>query len=138
MSGGLPRAPLRWRQPDVTRGVTAPLVPVIPTYLRLQGIALDYKARERIRKKVRTRFAKFSAAIERISVRVEDLNGPRGGVDQLCRIKVVLSRFPSVVLERRGTTLEEAVDGAIDGAVRTVRRQLQRRRMRPLKGRKVP
>ena len=122
----------------MTRGVAASLVPVIPTYLRLQGVALEDKARERIRKKVRTRFAKFAATIERVSVRVEDVNGPRGGVDQLCRIKVVLSRFPSVVLERRGTTLEEAVDGAIDGAVRTVRRQLQRRRMRPLKGRKVP
>ncbi len=121
----------------MTRGVAAPRVPVIPTYLRLQGVALEDKTRDRIRTKVRTRFAKFSAAIERISVRVEDVNGPRGGVDQLCRIKVVLSRFPSVVLERRGTTLEESVDGAIDGAVRTVRRQLQRRRMRPLRGRRA-
>lgn len=33
---------------------------------------------------------------ERISVRVKDVNGPRGG---LCRIKVVLSDLPSVVFE---------------------------------------
>ena len=110
--------------------MTTPQVPVIPTYIRLPGVGLGHDTRARIRRKLRTKFAKFATAIERISVRTEDLNGPRGGVDQVCLIKVVLSRFPSVILERRGATLEGTVDGAIDGAVRAVRRQLQRRRMR--------
>jgi hypothetical protein len=40
-----------------------------------------------------------AASIERVSVRVKDVNGPRGGIEQVCRIKVVLSDFPSVILE---------------------------------------
>jgi ribosome-associated translation inhibitor RaiA len=76
---------------------------------------------------------KFARSIERISVRTEDVNGPRGGVDQVCRIKVVLSGLPSVVFESKDASLHAAVDGALAGVERAVRRSVQRRRMRPLK-----
>jgi hypothetical protein len=58
---------------------------------------------------------------------------PRGGVDQVCRIKVVLSGLPSIVVEQRDATLVAAIDGALSGAERAVRRSLQRRRMKPIK-----
>lgn len=80
------------------------------------------------------KLGKFTTSIERVSVRVEDVNGPRGGIDHVCRIKVVLSGLPSVIFERRGASLEAAVDGALAGVERAVRRSVQRRRMRPIKG----
>ncbi len=109
-------------------------VPVIPTYIRQEGVEVDQSTRTAIRRKLRTKLAKFAASVERASVRIGDLNGPRGGVDQVCRIKLVLSGLPSVVFEQRGATLEAVVDGAITGVERSVRRRLQRRRMTPLKG----
>ena len=111
-------------------------LPLIPMYIRLAGVRVDPEGRAYIRRKLRSRLAKFGASIERVSVRMEDLNGPRGGVDQVCRIKVVISGHPSVVFENRGATLEAAVDGALDGVERAVRRRVQRTRMSPLKGRK--
>jgi hypothetical protein len=74
-----------------------------------------------------------AASIERVSVRVEDVNGPRGGFDQVCRIKVVLSGLPSALFQARDASLEAAVNGALIGVERVVRRSLQRRRMKPIK-----
>lgn len=110
-------------------------LPLIPAYIRLAGVRVDPERRAYIRRKLRSSLAKFGTSVERVSVRMEDLNGPRGGVDQVCRIKVVLSRLPSVVVERRGASLEATVDDALDGVERAVRRRLQRRRMAPLKRR---
>ena len=79
-------------------------VPVISIYIRQEGVEVDQSARTHIRRKLRTKLAKFAASVERASVRIGDLNGPRGGIDHVCRIKVVLSGLPSVVYERRGAS----------------------------------
>ncbi|MBA3397482.1 MAG: hypothetical protein H0T89_32955 [Deltaproteobacteria bacterium] len=47
--------------------------------------------------------------VERGTVRFEDVNGPRGGVDTLCRIKLVLSGRPSIQVQKQGTNAEEAL-----------------------------
>jgi hypothetical protein len=79
------------------------------------------------------RLGKFTPSIERVSVRTQDVNSSRGGIDRVCRIKVVLSGLPSVVFESRDASLNAAVDGALAGVERAVRRTLQRRRMKPLR-----
>lgn len=80
------------------------------------------------------KLGKFAPTVERVSVRVEDVNGPRGGVDRECRVKVVLSGVPSVVLVARDASLAAAIDRALGGAERAVRRAVQRRRMTRVKG----
>ena len=89
--------------------------------------------REYMRRKLDGKLGKHARSIERISVRTEDVNGPRGGVDQSCRIKVVLRALPSVVFESRDATLSGAFDKALPGVERSVRRALERRRMKPLR-----
>lgn len=42
------------------------------------------------------------ARIERVVVRFEDLNGPKGGPDTSCRIQVALHGQPLIVVEARG------------------------------------
>jgi hypothetical protein len=66
----------------------------------------------------------------RVTVRVKDVNGPRGGIDQLCRIKVVLKGLPSVVVQNQAASRRHAIHGAILGVERAVRRKVQRRRMK--------
>lgn len=39
--------------------------------------------------------------VERIVVRFEDLNGPKGGTDTSCRIQVSVSGRPAIVVEAR-------------------------------------
>jgi ribosome-associated translation inhibitor RaiA len=84
-----------------------------------------------MRQKVSRALRKFAQSIERVTVRVKDVNGPRGGIDQLCRIKVVLSKLPSVLVETRHAVLDVAFRNVLARTERAVRKSVQRRRMKP-------
>jgi CBS domain-containing protein len=107
--------------------------PQVPANIRVAGVELVDDDRAYIRQRLGLKLGKFATSIERVTVRVEDVNGPRGGIDQRCRIKVVLSRLPSVVVEHRAASLRDAINGALSGSERAVRRAVRRRRMKPLK-----
>jgi ribosome-associated translation inhibitor RaiA len=94
------------------------------------GTNLSDDKRSYIRRKLGMKLGKFAPALERVSVRVDDVNGPRGGVDQRCRVKVVLSGLPSQVVEAQHASLSAAIDKALAGTERAVRRSLQRMRTR--------
>jgi CBS domain-containing protein len=107
--------------------------PLVPANIRVAGVNLDRDDRAYIRQTLGMKLGKYATSIERVSVRVKDVNGPRGGIDQLCRIKAVLSGLPSVVFQSQAASLNDAINGALTGAERAVRRSVERRRMEPLK-----
>jgi ribosome-associated translation inhibitor RaiA len=95
--------------------------------VRTSGLAVEPELRERIHERLGLRLGKFAPRIERITVRFDDVNGPRGGVDVACRIKAGMSALPSVVVtelahnpvvafDRAGQRLERAVRGALGKA----------------------
>ncbi|MFI5250739.1 MAG: CBS domain-containing protein, partial [Gemmatimonadales bacterium] len=94
-----------------TRGRTeAPLVPVA---IRVAGVDVSDDVRADIRRKLGRQIGKFALSIERVTVRLSDVNGPRGGMDQQCQVKVVLSGAPSVVVESQSATMHAAIASAI-------------------------
>jgi ribosome-associated translation inhibitor RaiA len=107
-----------------------------PAHIRVFGVELDLDDRTYIRRKLGMKLGKFAASIERVSVRVEDVNGPRGGVDHACRVKVVLSELPSVTYAVQDASLAAAIDRALSGSERAVRRAVRRKRMKGMKGRR--
>ncbi|MBC8213009.1 MAG: HPF/RaiA family ribosome-associated protein [Gammaproteobacteria bacterium] len=68
--------------------------------------------------------------IQRVVVRLSDVNGPRGGEDKCCQIRVVLPHLADVVIEDTEVELATAIDRAADRAGRTVARRLARQRDR--------
>lgn len=68
--------------------------------------------------------------IQRVMVRLSDINGPRGGEDKCCRIQIILPHLPDVVIEDTMENLYCAIDRASDRAGRTVGRRLARQRDR--------
>ena len=104
-----------------------------PVHIRAPQVDLGSMERDYIRRKLGTKLGKYAGSVERASVRIDDVNGPRGGVDQSCRIKIVLRGLPSLVFEARNESLSAAVDAALSGAERAARRTLERRRMKPLR-----
>jgi hypothetical protein len=107
--------------------------PGITANIRLESVKLDEDDREYIRRRLGEKLGRHAKAVERVSVRLRDVNGPRGGVDVMCRIKVVLSGLPSVVVEQQAATYRPALTKALAGAERAVRRTVQRKRMRPMR-----
>jgi ribosome-associated translation inhibitor RaiA len=108
----------------------------IPTHIRAVGVPLAEADKAYLRHKLGRKLGKFARHVERTSVRIEDANGPRGGEDKVCRIKVVLSGLPSVVIEERHHSLQAAMDGALARAERAVwtaaeSRRAKRGRPRP-------
>ncbi len=105
----------------------------MPIHIRAAQERFDADASDYVQRKLCNKLVRFGSFIERVSVRVKDVNGPRGGVDQLCRIKVVMRGQPSVIFESRDSSLNAAVDVALAGVQRAVRRTTARRRTKPLR-----
>jgi ribosome-associated translation inhibitor RaiA len=99
-----------------------------PAAIRTMGVALDPAMRGYIRERLGRKLGKFAPSLERVTVRLEDVNGPRGGVDKECRIKAVLSGQDSVIVEERGRDTREVVDRAADRIERAVRKSIGKTR----------
>ena len=94
--------------------------------MRTFGLSVDEATRAHVRKSLGTKLGKFARHIERLTVRFTDVNGPRGGKDVECDIKVVLSGQRSVVYKMRGHEPRETLDRAAPGIVRAVQSALTR------------
>ena len=111
------------RATKTTRGRTA--VTATPLAIRSR-IALEPAFREVVREHLGRKLGKFATHLERVSVRFGDVNGPRGGVDTVCRAKVVLSGLTSIIVEDRAADEREAFRRVADALERAVRRTLGR------------
>ena len=69
--------------------------------------------------------------VERVVVRFEDLNGPKGGDDTACRIQVALSGHPVIVVEARAEGEAHAFRLALPKLNAALNRRRDRRRSKP-------
>ena len=92
------------------------------------GVEATAGLRRHIEEKAETVLQRFQDEIETVTVTLEDTNGPRGGVDQQCRVAVKLYSQPRPGIS---TSVHENIGGAIklsfDKAVFAVSRMLDKR-----------
>ena len=117
-----------WLPKEVKRHAGRNVAVPVPAHIRILGARLNEAQRQDLHRKLGMKLGKFADTIQRVTVRVKDVNGPRGGIDQVCTIKVVLIDLPSVVFESQHHSVNGAVGAALAGTERAVRRRLQRRR----------
>ncbi len=74
------------------------------------------------------RFAltRFTDAITAIRLRLVDENGPRGGVDQRCRVQVTLRNGGEVSVEGLGSDPRAVIHEVVARAERAIARRLSR------------
>ena len=77
----------------------------MPIQIVARNLELTSAQREIVERRLAFALGRFGDRVARMTVSVEDLNGPRGGLDQRCRIEVSL--VPS------GTVMTEATDAEI-------------------------
>ena len=83
---------------------------------------------DHIERRLRFALGRFAARINRLTVHLTDVNGPRGGIDKRCRIAVALVPRGMVMIEGSGQDPFALISDAAKRARRSVRRALERRR----------
>ena len=66
--------------------------------------------------------------IQRVVMRLSDINGPRGGTDKHCHLQVVLAGLPDVVINDTEANLYVAIDRTTGRAGPAVARRLAHQR----------
>ena len=96
--------------------------------IQARGFTLTQALRGYIERRLRFALSARYAQIERVRVRLSDINGPRGGCDMRCHLQVLLPGQTAVVIEDTQSNLYAAIDRAADRARRTLTRRLSRQR----------
>jgi putative sigma-54 modulation protein len=72
--------------------------------------------REHLARRLRFAFVALKDKIQSVSVRLRDLNGPKGGRDMLCQIAVVIPGRPTVLIKDIQEDMYAAIDSAFKRA----------------------
>lgn len=98
--------------------------------LKDPGGSAPQPLQDHIERRLRFALARFRNRIAKVFVFLQDLNGPRGGVDKVCRILVKTRGSGVVVAAVIDSAWEAAVDRATTRIGHSVARQFDRQRFR--------
>ena len=93
--------------------------------MQCRGFPLTGAIAGHVRKRLDFLLGRGFRRLRRVDVTLSDLNGPRGGVDKRCLIKVSIDGLPPVVIEDIQSDLYTAIDRAAGRASRTVVRRME-------------
>lgn len=96
--------------------------------IQARGFDLSAGLREHVDRRLRFALDWAYYHVSRISVILSDINGPRGGEDKCCRIRLAAPGAVDVVIEDIQADLYVAIDRAIDRSGRTLARRVARQR----------
>lgn len=83
---------------------------------------------DHLNRRVQFAIGRFGPRIRRIQVRLDDVNGPKGGRDKLCHVLVQTREAGNVVIEEIADDFFAATARAADRLGRSIRRKLERKR----------
>ncbi len=98
--------------------------------IRARHGRLTRSLEEQLERRLHFALARFGGRIRRVSAFLEDINGPRGGENQRCRIEVRLVPSGTIMAEATGSEVASAVGRAAERIARRVRDALDRKRTR--------
>lgn len=96
--------------------------------IRTRGVDLDATTRDQVARNLTFALARVGAVVPAVEVTLLDVNGPRGGVDKRCRLRVAAPGRRAIVVEQAHRHVLGAVAGAADRLARLVVRALERAR----------
>lgn len=97
--------------------------------IRARGLELSEELRDHVMRRIFSALSRVSPLLHRVDVTLEDVNGPKGGVDKVCRVRARGPGLREVIIEARDSDVTVAVDLASNRAGRTVLRAVEVRRL---------
>lgn len=102
--------------------------------VRFHGVPSSENLRHHTLRRTREQLARFGHEITQVVVRIRDVNGPRGGLDKTCHIRVQGPRIGTSTVEKVGVDPMAALNLAAHKMVSVAKKRLERRRVtRPRK-----
>jgi ribosome hibernation promoting factor len=96
--------------------------------VRIQSVDVADAVRTYAARRIRFALGRVASRVGRVVIRMSDVNGARGGVDQCCHISAELLPTGKVVLEQTDADLFTAIDRAAERVGQAFRREIQRLR----------
>lgn len=90
--------------------------------------SLTENLREHIERRIHVALSWANHKLRKVTLRLDDINGPKGGADKSCRIQIPIAGTKPVVIEEVQADLYVAIDRAVDRAARSLSRKLERKR----------
>ena len=96
--------------------------------LRVRNGESTPEVRDYVERRLGFALGRFGGRVGRVTVSLDYLNGPRGGIDQRCRIDVSLVPSGKVLAEATDPEVVAAVNRAAERIARQVQSEFDRRR----------
>ena len=93
-----------------------------------RNVSLNPSQLELIERRIQYALNRFSSQVRTVQVTLNDVNGPKGGNDILCRFKVLLRKRGEILVGDTDHSVETAVANVADRAARSLARLLDRQR----------
>lgn len=93
-----------------------------------RNLVLSDEQRDLIHRRIEFALGRFSARISSVSAVFSDINGPRGGIDKKCQLRISLVPHGEVIVDDSNTSVEAVVANVADRASNTLARSIERSR----------
>lgn len=94
--------------------------------------------RDFIKRKLGFGVGRFADRIARVNIRLKDTNGPRGGVDQHCRVDLAMKSSGTIAAEATELDIYKAIKVAVARVARRVGTTISRKRVTRTRGVSCP
>jgi ribosomal subunit interface protein len=96
--------------------------------IHTSGFDITDALRSYTEQRLRTALGWANYQIRKLAVSLSDINGPRGGIDKVCKLQVQLANGREIIIEDAEADLYAAIDRAAERADRAIVRQIERSR----------
>ena len=93
--------------------------------IRGRNIELTEALRVHVERRLQFALSRFGERIGRVTVRLVNINGPRGSEDKICLIDLILRPAGRILVEDVNGDLHAAIDRAAERTGRAVSRELE-------------
>ena len=101
--------------------------------IKAQQLKLNQKTITAMERRLHFALGRFVDSIKLVTVRLTDINGPKGGIDKECLIVVKLRKSGEVVVQGSGKDCSAMLNYCANRIGRTVERELSRNRKAPIR-----
>ena len=107
------------------------------TDIRIRELRASSSLQKFAENRVQARLHRFAPELTLVALRLEDVNGPKGGDDMRCQVVVRSPRFGDMSVETVKGEPRSAIDTSLDRMAMAISRALDRRRVRQTRGESI-